>query len=222
MGATKTKSTTIDLAAENQELTPKKVKLAKVRGKKYLANKAKVDRNKLYDLSAAIELAKTTSYSKFDGTIELHLLVKKEGINVNVVLPHATGKAKKIEVASDATIEKLKTGKVDFDVLLATPEMMQKLVMFAKILGPRGMMPNPKNGTLIKTEADAKKYAADALVVKTEKKTPVIHTIAGKVSMTEPQIQENVAAIFKAIGKPQILKAYIKASMGPSVKISLS
>ena len=118
MGATKTKTTTIDLATENQELTPKKQKLAKVRGKKYLANKLKVDRNKLYDITSAIELAKTTSYSKFDGTIELHLVVKKEGINVNVVLPHATGKTKKVEVATDATLEKLKTGKIDFDVLL--------------------------------------------------------------------------------------------------------
>ena len=222
MGAAKIKTTTIDLAQEETVAKePKTIKKAKVRGKKYKENKAQVDRNKFYSLLDAISLIKKISYSKFDGTVELHLVTKKAGISANVTLPHSTGKVKRIEVADEATLEKLKTGKIDFDVLLATAEMMPKLVAFAKLLGPRGLMPNPKTGTLLKSVTDAKKFSADTLTVKTEKKAPVIHTTAGKVSMEEKAIKENIEAIFKAVGKTQILKAYIKPTMGPSVKIAL-
>lgn len=200
----------------------KKENKARTRGKKYVENKAKVDRNKLYSLPDAIVLTKETSYSKFDGSVELHILVKKENLTVSVSLPHSTGKTKKVEVATETTLDKLKTGKVDFDILLATPEMMPKLVPFAKILGPKGLMPNPKNGTLIKSVKDAEKFSADALTVKTEKTAPVIHTVIGKVSQPEGELKANVEAVFTAVGPKQILKAYMKPTMGPSVKIAIS
>jgi large subunit ribosomal protein L1 len=149
------------------------------------------------------------------------MLVKKEGLSTSVTLPHSTGKSKKIELANDATIAKLKEGKVEFDVLLATAEMMPKLVPFARLLGPRGLMPNPKNGTLIKNEKDAGKFAADAMTVKTEKKQPVIHTSVGKVSMGEKDLDENINAVLDAVGRKAILKAYVKSTMSPSVKLSL-
>lgn len=195
---------------------------ARVRGKKYLEAKAKVDRNRLYPTKEAINLVKETSISSFDATVELHLLIKKEGATFTLTLPHSTGKAKKVEVANDETIKKLEKGKIDFDVLLATPEMMPKLVAHARLLGPRGLMPNPKNGTLIKTAKDAEKFNSAKMVLKTEKGAPVIHTVVGKVSMKELELAENVEAVLEAVNKKQIVKAYLTSTMGPSVKLAIS
>ncbi|OGM18531.1 hypothetical protein A2686_02935 [Candidatus Woesebacteria bacterium RIFCSPHIGHO2_01_FULL_38_10] len=210
-----------DVAEEEKSVA--KRKKAKVRGKKYLKLRSKIDKSKLYKLPDAIKLVKKTSYSKFDGTIELHLITKRAKINENVKLPYPTGKEKKIEVADEKTIEKLKKGKIDFDLLLATSEMMPKLLTFAKVLGPKGLMPNPKTGTLIKEAKDAKKFSANTLVVKTEKKQPVIHTIIGKVSQKENELEENALAIIKAVGEgKQLVKAYLCSTMSPSVKLNLS
>ncbi|HEX6976884.1 MAG TPA: hypothetical protein VF185_00805 [Patescibacteria group bacterium] len=206
---------------EVKEEKTKKVAKVKERGKKYTEAKLKIDRNKQYLLPEAISLVKAASYSKFDGTMEAHLTVKKEGLTAQVTLPFSGGKAKKIEVASDETVKKLQAGKVDFDVLLATADMMPKLVAFARILGPKGMMPNPKNGTLIKSKEDAKKFSGNTFTLKTEKAAPLIHTSFGKVSQKENELEENLEAILKAVGKKQIVKGFIKATMSPSVKISL-
>jgi len=207
---------------EGKKEVKKREIVEKVRGKKYIEAKAKIDRNKSYKISDAIKLVKDSSYSAFDGTMEAHLIVKKIGVSANVTLPYRGGKAKKIEVASDETIKKLQAGKVDFDVLLATADFMPKLVAFAKILGPRGLMPNPKTGTLIKSEKDADKFSANTLNLKTEKIAPLIHTTFGKVSQKDSELEENLEAILKGIGKLQIVRVFIKSSMSPSVKIALS
>lgn len=199
-----------------------KEKKRKVRGKKYQELKSKVDHNKLYQIDEAIKLVKETSYSKFDGTVELHLVVKKTGLTTNVNLPHSSGKTKKIEIADEKTIEKLKTNKIDFDLLLATAEMMPKLVPFARILGPKGLMPNPKNGTVIKSAKDADKFKGNNLTIKTEKEAPLIHTIVGKVSQKETELEANIKTILDSIGEKQITKAFLKATMSPSVKLSLN
>ncbi len=204
-----------------EEKVVKKAKKVKTRGKKYLEAKAKIDKNKLYGLPEAVKLVKETSYSKFDATIELHLVVKKEGLSETIELPHRWGKQKKIEIASEATIKKLETGEIDFDVLLATPDFMPKLVPFAKILGPKGLMPNPKNQTLIKSEDDAKKFSANSLTLKTEKNAPLIHTTVGKFSQDDKKLIENIEAVLVAF-KNQILKAYLTSTMGPSVKLQIN
>ena len=194
----------------------------KVRGKKYVESKKKFDNVKVYSAAEAIKLVKETSYSKFDGTVELHLLVKKTGISAQVTLPHAAGKTKRVEIASDATIEKLKNAKIDFDILIATPEMMPKLVPFARLLGPKGLMPNPKNGTLVPDAKKAQSFSAATVTLKTEKEAPLVHTVLGKVSQDAKELAENLEAIFKAFGGgKQIDKAYIKATMGPSVKVKI-
>ncbi len=199
----------------------KKVKKIKVRGKKYQESYKKIDKSKNYPLSEAIKLVKNSSYSKFDGTLELHILVRKVGLSENVVLPHFAAKEKKVEIADEKTVEKLKTGKIDFDVLLATADMMPKLVPFAKMLGPKGLMPNPKTGTLIKSAKDAEKFSGNSTLIKTQKDAPVVHTVVGKVSQKDEELAENTKVILDAIGSKQILKAYMKSTMSPSVKLAI-
>lgn len=209
-----------DVTSEEKE-TKKKAAKIKVRGKKYQEAKAKVKAGEGYKIPEAIELVKKTSYSKFDGSVELHLILKKTGTSASLTLPHSAGKQKKVEIADDGTVEKLKESKIDFDILVATPDMMPKLVPFAKLLGPKGLMPNPKNGTLVPDPKKAKSFSAAKITLKTEKAAPLIHTVIGKVSQDEKQLEENFEAVVKALGVKQITKAYIKATMGPSVKISL-
>ncbi len=208
---------------ETKEKTTKKTeRKAKVRSKKYIEAYSKVNKTKLYPLNEAIKLVKKTSYSTFDGTVELHVVVKKAGISANVALPHSTGKEKVVEVAKESTIKKLEKGKIDFDILLATADMMPKLVPFAKILGPKGLMPNPKTGTLIKDIKEADKFSVNKINLKTEKKIPLIHTPVGKVSSKQKDLSDNIEAVLTGIGKRQIVKAYLAPTMGPSVKLVIS
>mgnify|MGYP001606221539 CR=1 FL=1 len=208
--------------------TKQKPKKQKARGKKYQSVKAKIDKSKIYSLPEALKLVKETSYSKFDGTMELHLVVKKTGISAQVTLPYSTGKTKKVEIASDTTIKKLENlsaqagGKIDFDILLAAPEMMPKLIPFAKILGPKGLMPNPKNGTLIKSAKEAEKFSGNTVNLKTEKEAPLIHTVIGKVSQKDEELIKNAESILGSLsGSKQIVKAYIKATMSPAIRLKV-
>ncbi len=204
------------------EVTSKKEKAAepKERGKKYQSSKTKIALGKIYKLSDAIPLVKDVSYSKFVGTMEAHIVVKKTGTSAQVTLPYSGGRAKKIEVASELTIKKLQSGKIDFDILLATADMMPKLVAFARILGPKGLMPNPKNGTLIKSVKDADRFSSNTLNLKTEKEAPLIHTSFGKVDQKDEELILNLETIINALGgNKQIVRVFIKSTMSPSIKV---
>ncbi len=205
---------------EGTKRTPEKKIVEKVRGKKYVEAKAKFDREKSYKTAEAVKLVKSASYSKFDGTMELHIVVKKAGITAQVTLPFQAGRVKKVEIADEDTIKKLQAGKIDFDILVATVEMMPKLVPFARLLGPKGLMPNPKNGTLVADIKKAKSFSTGGLTLKTEKEAPLIHTVIGKNSQTDSEIAENAEAVLKALGgSKQIVRAFIKSTMSPSVKL---
>lgn len=194
----------------------------RVRGKKYVEAKTKFDHEKTYKTSEAVKLVKESSYSKFDGTVELHLVLKKTGVSAQVALPFQAGKQKKVEIADETTIEKLKEGKIDFDILIATTEMMPKLVPFARLLGPKGLMPNPKNGTLVTDLKKAKSFSTGTITVKTEKEAPLVHTVVGKNSQEDKEIVENTEAVVKALGgSKQIVRAFIKSTMSPSVKLAI-
>jgi len=193
----------------------------RVRGKRYGELAMKVDRSKLYSLADAVPLVLELANTKFKESIELHLSIKKLGFSSKIDLPHSTGSSKKIEIANEGTVKKLEEGKIDFDILLATADMMPKLVPFAKILGPKGMMPNPKKGTLIKSEEDASKFNANSTEIKTEKKFPLVHVVIGKSDMKQADIIENIEAVVKTFGPRQVKKAHLSSSMGPSVKVLL-
>lgn len=206
-------------APKEEEKKPRKIK---VRGKKYLQAKQKVDRNKLYSLVEAVKLAKETSISSFVGNLEAHLVVNEIGEIGEVSLPHYEGKRRKVVVADEQVVEQIRAGRIDFDVLLATPSIMPKLLPFARILGPKGLMPNPKDGTLVKDPEEAKKrFESSALKIKTEKKAPVVHLVVGKLDQKDGELVANLEALIKAVGKEKIKKMVVCATMGPGIKVQV-
>ena len=225
------------------------------KSKKYLQASELVEKNKLYTKEEAINLVKKTSTSKFDGTVEvaikLNLDTRKSDQQLRgaIVLPNGTGKTKKVLVLSKTDqanvareagadfvgdmdmIEKIeKENWLDFDVIISTPEMMPMLGKLGKILGPRGLMPNPKTGTVT---TDVKKAIDDIKKGRVEYRTDSygnIHTIIGKVSFDNEKLVENLNSIVDVVikAKPSTVKGqYLKnisvsSTMGPGIKIDLS
>jgi large subunit ribosomal protein L1 len=199
-----------------------KVKTAKVRGKKYQSAKKKIDVTKFYPLKEAIKLVKETSFSKFDGKVEAHVTVLDLGNIGEINFPHLESSSKKVVILNDAILAEIKDGQINFDILVATPSTMPKLLPFAKLLGPKGLMPNPKNGTLTdKPEDSVKKLSAAKTVIKTEKKAPIIHIIVGKVSQDAKELEANVAELIKVIKTNKIKKLALCATMGPCIKVEI-
>jgi len=213
----------------------------------------KIEKGKVYTLEEAVALVRETSNVKFDASVELHARLgidPKKGdqqIRGTVVLPHGTGKTKTIAafvgpndekaakaagadfVYNEEDIKKIKdTGKVAFEIAVATPEMMPKLAVAARVLGPKGLMPNPKTDTV---GPDVTKIIDELKKGKAAFKnddTANLHQVVGKVSFSEEQIKENVETLLEALRnvKPNSLKGvYIKAlyltsAMGPSVRVT--
>lgn len=195
----------------------------KVKSKKYLATVGLVNKKKVYRLEDAIKLVKQLSYSKFDETVEVHVkTVVKKGQDLlrgMVVLPSGSPKTVNVKIADDKTIEEIKSGKIDFDILLSTPEMMPKLASVAKVLGPRGLMPNPKSGTVT---ANPQESAKELINGKIEYKTDSlgnIHSGLAKVSWDDKKIIDNINTLINVIPVNRILSISICSSMGPGVKI---
>lgn len=201
---------------------PKKNVSKKVRGKKYLEAKKKMGDKKMMKLAEAIELLKKAKYASFDESVDLHMNVVKTGLRGEVELPHSTGKTVRVAIVSDAVLEQLAQGKIEFDVLITHPSFMSKLARFAKVLGPKGLMPNPKAGTVSATpEEVAKKFMKGTLRWKTEPKFPIIHQMIGKLSYDSKQLTENAQAFIDAVGKAQIKNVFIASSMGLSIGIEI-
>lgn len=208
--------------SEGKEKTKKKVTIVKSRGKKYKEAKELIDKTKFYLLEDAIEILKKMKLSKFDESIELHLNVDEIGLKGELDLPHSTGKIVKVAVVDDKVLSDIEKGKIDFDILVTHPSFMPKLAKFAKVLGPKGLMPNPKAGTISTTpEEVVKKFSKGILRWKTEPKFPLIHQMIGKLSFETKALAENGAKFINAVGKPHVKKVVIKSTMSPSVKIDV-
>lgn len=208
--------------AKVEVAAPKKNVSKKVRGKKYLEAKKKMGEKKMMKLGEAIELLKKAKYASFDESVDLHLNVVKTGLRGEVELPHSTGKTVRVAIVNDSLLEQLAQGKIEFDVLITHPSFMSKLARFAKVLGPKGLMPNPKAGTVSATpEEVAKKFMKGTLRWKTEPKFPIIHQMIGKLSYDSKQLTENAQAFINAVGKAQIKSVFIASSMGLSVGVEI-
>lgn len=209
----------------------KAVRPPKVRGKKYQKAAKLVDKNRLYPLGEALELVKKTSLSRFDGAVEVHINTLEKGLAGQVQLPHGTGKETRVAIVDPSTssgqvealLKKIESGVIDFDVLVATPMAMPLLAKVAKILGPKGLMPNPKAGTVTEEpEKMVEKLKSGGIRFKTETQAPLIHLVIGKVSFPEKNLEENLRAVIFAIGVSKIKKLILSSTMGPAVKVDLT
>ena len=190
------------------------------RSQKYQNLVVNVDKTKIYSLNDALELLEKVQRGKFDETVELHLNTVSAGISGNVVLPNGTGKKTRVAIATDALIADIEKGSLSFDILVAEPAMMPKLAKVAKILGPRGLMPNPKNGTISQNPSEiAKKYEGGQINFKTEAKAPIIHLTVGKMSFGKEKLTQNIEAMIVAVKKSNISNATLKSTMSPGIKI---
>lgn len=209
-------------------------KTKKVRSKKYQAIIKDLDKSKSYPLTEAVELVKKVSYSKYTGTLEAHINTIATGIRGLVSLPFATGKKLTILafgkdadksgadiIGTDETIEQI--SKIKFDLVITSPDFMPKLAKIAKILGPRGLMPNPKNGTIT---TDLKKsiegFQSGKTEYKTEPKAAVIHLGLGKLNQPTEELSANIKILIQTVGKTRVKKITLSPTMGPSVKVDLA
>ena len=207
---------------EKKEATETKKKV-RGRSKKYCYAKAKIDLGKFYPLKKAIELVKETSLSKFTGKVEVHINTLEIGNYGEITFPYLATTQKKIVILNDTFLDEIKNGQINFDILIATPATMPKLLPLAKILGPKGLMPNPKNGTLTdKPEEAVKKLATAKTPIKTEKKAPIIHIIVGKVSQPTEELAANISELIKVVKPSKIKKLVLCATMGPAIKVEIN
>ena len=246
------KAHTAEAAAEAAEKPKQHVRPTRTRlersGKKFRDAAAKVETGKAYTPAEALELATATSPVKFDATVELHInlavdpKIADQNIRDNFVLPAGTGKTVRVGVFADGTIAgadvtgieaitaELEKGNIPFDILIAAPATMPKLGKYARLLGPRGLMPNPKSGTVTTDVAKAVKEAKAGRVEYRVDSTGIVHLGIGKVSFGKDKLLENFQAVLTSIksNKPASVKgAYIKAvhistTMGPGIALLLS
>jgi large subunit ribosomal protein L1 len=213
--------------ATDKQKKGKKEKFAKKetkhsRSKRYQAAVESVDKNKTYTLDEALGILPQLKVASFDETVELHINTTESGISGSVTLPHGTGKKVRVAVATDDVIKEIEAGKINFDILLAQPQMMPKLAKVARILGPRGLMPNPKNGTITQnTEETIKKFEAGQVHYKTEAKFPLLHLAVGKVSFGDKKLKENIQAAMSTLPAAKIKKVVLKSTMSPAIKVTL-
>ena len=199
--------------------TPKSAKKQKTRSKRYQSIKKTINPLKTYTIKTALELIEKNKISSFDESVEAHFTVK-EKLSASVSLPYGTGKKQKIEIASEKLISNISEGKINFDILIAEPKMMPKLAKIAKILGPKGLMPNPKNGTISEKPNELKKkLEAGSTRFKTEAKANLIHFTIGKISFGPKKLEENLEAFIKAVKPGNIEKASLCSTMGPGLKV---
>jgi large subunit ribosomal protein L1 len=213
----------------------KKAESGKKRGKKYLEKIESVDRTRNYPLTEAITLAQTGSYTKFAGSVEAHINTSTKGIRGLVSMPFAAGKKLTILafgdgaadsgadlVGDDAALEQILKSKINFDVLVTTPAWMPKLARAAKVLGPRGLMPNPKNGTISENLSKTiTEIQSGKMEYRTEPNGTVIHLAVGKVEQDPSEIAANIKALYNLVGKSRIKKITLAPTMGPGVKVDL-
>lgn len=211
----------------------KMVEHFKLRGKSYQISRSKVEMNRKYPLKEAVQLVQETSYSKFPGTVEAHINTTVKNIRGLISLPYSAGKKLRILafgtgaeksgadlVGQENTLADIEKGKIDFDVVVTTPEWMPKLAKVAKKLGPKGLMPNPKTGTitdnLAKTIAD---FQGGKTEYKTENNGQIIHLAVGKTTQAAEEITANIKTLYNTIGKSKIKKVVLSPTMGPGIKV---
>jgi large subunit ribosomal protein L1 len=243
--AARAESEAAEAEKPKQPVKPTRSRLER-RSKGYRKMAEQVEKDKVYTIKDALALAAKTSSVKFDASVELHVNLgvdprqADQNIRTNLVLPQGTGKTVRVAVFTDDTVEgadlsgveaitkDLEKGTINFDILVSTPANMAKLGKYARLLGPRGLMPNPKSGTVT---TDVAKAVAESKAGRVEYRvdsTGIVHLSVGKVSFGADRLLENAAAVMASIraAKPASVKGnYVKAvhvttTMGPSITVN--
>lgn len=213
----------------------------KKRSKRYQESLTNFDKTKQYPLTESIDLVKKLNYAKFDATFEAHFVVIDKDVKATLTLPHATGKSISVMafvspnkekeakeagadfVADNETVSKIEKEGVYFQAVVATPDWMPRLGKLAKILGPKGLMPNPKAGNITQEpEKVIKALKGGQITIKCEAEAPLIHTVVGKVSYSTKDLEDNLSTIISALGSPKIVSLTLKSTMSPGVKVILN
>lgn len=226
----------------------------KKNSKHFIAAREKIELDHHYDLSSAVQLLKDVSFVKFDSTLDIAMNLgvdpkhSDQMVRGVVKLPSGTGKKvrvavickeDKVSIAKEAgadiagsldIIEQIKAGKIDFDICITTPDMMGVVGQVARILGPKGLMPNPKLGTVTPNIASAVKDAKEGQVEFRVEKTGIIHAGVGKLSFTVEQLVDNVKAVIESVNKAKpsgvkgsyVKRIYLSSTMGPALRLNLS
>lgn len=249
--ARKAKDGDEEAAKPKKAVKPARSRLER-RSKGYKKVAELIDKNKEYSVAEAIDLALKTNTVKFDASVEMHIRLgvdpkqADQNIRNNVVLPAGTGKSVRVAVfgdeddvkkgkaagadiaKADEFLQQLDKGEIDFDVLISSPKSMAKLGKYAKVLGPKGLMPNPKSGTVATDIAKAVKEAKAGKVEYRVDSTGIIHLSVGKTNFTADQLKQNIDVILASIkaAKPSSIKGvyvqsvFITTTMGPSIKVT--
>lgn len=242
-----------DSAETKKNPVPKTRSRLERRGKKYQEAQKKIDTSKTYNLEQALQLACETSTARFDGTVELHVRLNvdpkhaDQNIRASLVLPEGTGKTARVAVfaedddakkalaagadiaANEEFLQQLEKEVINFDVLIATPNMMAKLSKYARLLGPKGLMPNPKSGTVTNDVVKAVKESKGGKVEYRVDETGIIHIGIGKVSFGTQKLLNNARVVIESIqsNKPASVKgnyvvnSFTTSTMGPSIPFEI-
>ncbi len=227
--------------------------MTQARGKRYTELAKKVERGREYSPEQGVKLVKETSQAKFDTTVELHLRMGVDPKHADqmvrgaAVLPHGTGKSVRVivfaqgekareaqtagadAVGADDLAKRIEGGWMDFDVAIATPDLMGQVGRLGRVLGPRGLMPNPKSGTVTFDVAKAVRDSKGGRIEFRVDKTGVVHTVVGKASFSERALVENLATVMDAVTRARpagvkgnyVRSAHLTSTQGPSVKLDL-
>jgi len=228
----------VDMAEE--EKPKKKVQTnTKARGRsaKYKTAVAQVEKSKQYAIADALELVEKTHIAKFDETVELHINTTGS-LNGSLTLPHGTGKSTRVAIlnpnkdaaGAEALLKDIESGKINFDVCITTPDMMATIGQVARVLGPKGLMPNPKLGTVTQDITSAVKNAKGGQVEFRVEKAGIIHVGVGKLSFSASDLSSNVKTLISAVVKAKpagakgnyVKGVYLSSTMGPSVKLDMA
>lgn len=245
------KAAVADVASEKPEVVEKPTsakpkapsKVAKKqhhRSAKYQEVSKLIDKSKAYPAREALDLLSKISLTRFDPSVEVHLNLTDKNIRGKVNFPHPVGTkkikkylvfsskktdAKNVIWADENAIAEIESGKLkpgrDFDQVITAPAYMPQLAKVAKILGPKGMMPNPKSGTIQEDPSKVLGHVDDSYEFKTEETAPIVHTKIGKLSDKHEALEQNLKALIAAVGPTKIRKAVIKSTMSPAVRIDL-
>ncbi len=200
-------------------------KIAKTHGKKYEAVRQLMP-TEAVAIGEAYELLEKSKVAVFDPTVEVHINVSITGLRGNITLPGGAAKTKRVLIIDennfDNEVKKIESGKISFDVLVVKPEMMSKLSKYAKMLGPKGLMPNPKSGTVSENPEKVKEEISGGKVEYKQDKNGIIHLPIGKLSFGQEKIESNLKEILGAMPNNKIKSAYVNVTMGPSISLDVS